>query len=105
MVIDGVFIKLGIFLQSHNELTEMLLRLQNIEEVLSKDDMRHMFLSTLICTDTIEQANESLEKLTFIQDNLKYINLDEKIQKEVKKYLKDSLKNVRKELKNLKNNS
>lgn len=105
MVIDTPFLKLAMFLQTHTELSDFISRLRKIEIALTNDEVRPTFLATLVMSDTIvdiDTANETLERLTFIKDNLHYMVLEENVNKEVTKYLKDTLKAVRKKLKEFK---
>ena len=93
------------FLEKHPNIVEWCLRLDKMETLLNNDSMRYLFLVSMISSDTIideERANKSLETLTFINDNLKWMKLDEKILRETKKYVNKGLKIVKRDLKDFK---
>ena len=89
------------YLDTHEKLFEDLLRIKRIEDVLNNEELRHLYLVTLISSDTItdiESARASFDKLVFIMDNLKYMYLDPKFEKEVMRYINNGLEIINKDL-------
>lgn len=105
MVVDSGIINLNSFLEKHQKLTDMLMRLEHIENILSNDQIRYLYLASLISSDKIynfETANDSLQELMFLKNNIDYLNLDDNIFKEVKDYIDKGINIVNNDLKEFK---
>lgn len=105
MVVDSGIINLNSFLKKHQKLTDMLMRLEHIEDVLTNDQIRYLYLASLISSDKIynfETANDSLQELMFLKNNIDYLNLDDNILKEVKQYIEKGINIVNNDLKEFK---
>ena len=105
MTVDSGIINLNSFLEKHQKLTDMLMRLERIENILSNDQIRYLYLASLISSDKIynfETANDSLQELMFLKNNIDYLNLNVNILKEVKDYIDKGINIVNNDLKEFK---
>lgn len=95
-------IDLGPYINSNPALWDYCWHIYNIENILKSEDLRYLYLVNLISSDTIvnkKSAQDSLDEIKFIKDNIKYINIDDTLKKKLKKYINDGLKIVKGELK------
>ena len=102
MVVDTGIINLGDFLSTHQELTDFCLNIQRLEEILKNDEFRYLYLVSLISSDTmvdIESTEKCLDKIIFLNQNVKYMNLDNKVKEEVIKYTNKGIKIGKRDLK------
>ena len=107
MVVDCGIANLNSFLEKHQKLTDAIMMIERIENVLTNDQMRYVYLGTLISSDTVfdtESANKSLEKLLFIKENIKYMNLDEELFNDVNEFIGKGIEIVKNDLNNFKGN-
>lgn len=102
MVVDTGIINLGGFLSTHKELTDFCLNIQRLEEILKNDEIRYLYLASLISADSmidIKSTKDCLNKIIFLKENVKYMNIDDKIKKEVIKYTNKGIKIAKRDLK------
>lgn len=105
MVVDSSLINLNSFLEKHQKLTDMLIKLEHIENILTNDQIRYLYLASLISSDKIynfETANDSLQELMFLKNNIDYLNLDDNILKAAKRHIEKGINIVNNELNNYK---
>lgn len=98
---------LGKFITDHQELYDHITQIFYTETLLEKDDLRYMFLASLISSDNIvdvESAETSLKHIKFIKDNLQYMHLSDEIKKETLKYVNKGIRIINKDLKEFKKN-
>lgn len=90
------------FLDKHQELRDDIVSLWHIEKILTNVQLRYLYLVSLIRTDNIydfETAEKAKEKITFLKRNLHYLNLDDDVLKEVKRYINKGIRNINMEIK------
>ena len=107
MVVDCGIANLNSFLEKHQKLTDAIMMMERIENILTNDQMRYVYLGTLISSDTVfdtESASKSLEKLLFIKENIKYMNLDEELFNDVNEFIGKGIEIVKNDLNNFKGN-
>ena len=93
------------FLDKHQELRDDIVSLCHIEKILTNVQLRYLYLVSLIRTDNIydfETAEKAKEKITFLKRNLHYLNLDDDVLKEVKRYINKGIKKNKKKKKKYK---
>ena len=81
--------------------------IERIENILTNEQMRYVYLVTLISSDTVfdtESASKSLEKLLFIKENIKYMNLSEELFNEVNEFVGKGIEIIKNDLNNFKGN-
>lgn len=94
------------FLDNHQKLREDIVNLWNIEKMLTNVELRYLYLVSLISSDNIydfETAHKAMEELTFLKQNLHYLNLDDDVLKEVKRYINKGIKIIKNDIKNYQN--
>lgn len=92
----------------NNELLGFLKKIYTFENILNNDDVRYLFLVSLISSDNSvneKTANILLDKINFLTDNLKYMNISDSIRKETEKYLNKGKKILKKDIKEFKKNT
>ena len=90
------------FLDKHQELRDDIVSLWHIEKILTNVQLRYLYLASLISSDNIydfETAEKAMEKITFLKRNLHYLNLDDDVLKEVKRYINKGIRIINKEIK------
>lgn len=68
-------------------------RLERISQIL-KGEFKFLYLVALISSDKIvdkDSANDSIEKLQFIKDNIRMLNLDMEDRKQIEKFVDDGM--------------
>lgn len=98
----------------NEELFSFLKKIQSLEQILKNDELRYLFLVSLISSDNSvdeKSARNLLDKIDFIEKNLKYLNLSDKIKNEIKEHiikgkgiLQNDIKDFKKENKSIKYN-
>lgn len=90
------------FIEENEQLYTYVKRLYNYSFAVNSEQWRYLFLVTLVSSDTLinaESCKKSIESMTFVKNNIDLITTDEKIKKEVLKYVKDGLKIANRDLK------
>lgn len=90
------------FIEENEQLYTYVKRLYNYSFAVNSEQWRYLFLITLVSSDTLinaESCKKSIESMTFVKNNIDLITTDEKIKKEVLKYVKDGLKIANHDLK------
>lgn len=93
------------FLESHQKLRDEIVSLQRIEEILANDQIRYLYLVSLFSSDNVydtQTAVDSLKKLQRLKNVIDYLNLEEGIRNEVKKYVDEGIGIVNNDLKSFK---
>ncbi len=101
----GNKLNLGQFVNEHSKIWDFVFELYILENSLKSEEFRYFYLGSLISSDAvydIETANNSIKRLKFIKDNLKYLNLDKETFKEIIKFVNKGLKIVKRDLKEFK---
>jgi len=89
-------------IKENEKLLEFNRKILNINVILNNDNIRYLYLVTLISSDTIvdvESCDRSLESINFILNHIDLFELDDKVKKEVKKYLKKGLRIIKRDRK------
>lgn len=90
------------FIEENEQLYTYVKRIYNYSFAVNSEQWRYLFLVTLVSSDTLinaESCKKSIESMTFVKNNIDLITTDEKIKKEVLKYVKDGLKIANRDLK------
>ena len=90
------------FLDKHQKLRSDIVYLWHIEKILTNVQLRYLYLASLISSDNIydfETAEKAMEKITFLKRNLHYLNLDDDVLKEVKRYINKGIRIIKNEIK------
>ena len=90
------------FIEENERLYTYIKRIYNYSFAVNSEQWRYLFLVTLVSSDTLinaESCKKSIESMTFVKNNIDLITTDEKIKKEVLKYVKDGLKIANRDLK------
>lgn len=90
------------FLDKHQKLRDDIVNLWHIEKILTNVQLRYLYLALLISSDNIydfETAEKAMEKITFLKRNLHYLNLDDDVLKEVKRYINKGIRIIKNEIK------
>lgn len=90
------------FIEENEQLYTYVKRIYNYSFAVNSEQWRYLFLVTLVSSDTLinaESCKKSIESMTFVRNNIDLITTDEKIKKEVLKYVKDGLKIANRDLK------
>ena len=90
------------FIEENEQLYTYVKRIYNYSFPVNSEQWRYLFLVTLVSSDTLinaESCKKSIESMTFVKNNIDLITTDEKIKKEVLKYVKDGLKIANRDLK------
>lgn len=94
------------FLDKHQKLRDDIVNLWNIEKMLTNVELRYLYLVSLISSDNIydfETAHKAMEELIFLKQNLHYLNLDDDVLKEVKRYINKGIRIIKNDIKNYQN--
>ena len=94
------------FLDKHQKLRDDIVNLWNIEIMLTNVELRYLYLVSLISSDNIydfETAHKAMKELTFLKQNLHYLNLDDDVLKEVKRYINKGIRIIKNDIKNYQN--
>lgn len=94
------------FLDKHQKLRDDIVNLWHIEKMLTNVELRYLYLVSLISSDNIydfETAHKAMEELTFLKQNLHYLNLDDDVLKEVKRYINKGIRIIKNDIKNYQN--
>lgn len=89
------------FLDKHQKLRDDIVNLWHIEKILTNVQLRYLYLASLISSDNIydfETAEKAMEKITFLKRNLHYLNLDDDVLKEVKRYINKGIRIIKNEI-------
>lgn len=92
------------YVDSNPKIYEFLKKLIGINFIL-KSDYKYMYLVSMISSDNSydeKSANESLEELKFLKNNINLLDIDDETYKEVKKYINKGLKIIKRDLKEYK---
>lgn len=92
----------------NDKLYNFLKKIYNFEKILNNDEIRYLFLVSLISSDNSvdeESAKKLLEDLSFLDNNLEYITLSDEIRKEVEKYIIKGKKIINRDIKDFKKES
>lgn len=90
------------FIEGNEQLYTYVKKLYNYSFAVNSEQWRYLFLVTLVSSDTLinaESCKKSIESMTFVKNNIDLITTDEKIKKEVLKYVKGGLKIANRDLK------
>lgn len=93
---------LGLYINDNEKLWNFCWKCYKIEQLLNNDELRNLYLVTLISSDTIvdiESAKISIEKLNEIKLVLPYLNITDKIRKDTLKFINKGLKIAKRDLK------
>ena len=93
------------FIESHDELKTFIDRLMLIERTLSDGGFRSFYLASLISADVIlslKDAEFALEQLTFIKNNLKYLNLYDDVKESCAKHIEKGIEIININIKDFK---
>lgn len=89
------------FLDKHQKLRDDIVNLWHIEKILTNVQLRYLYLASLISSDNIydfETAEKAMQKITFLKRNLHYLNLDDDVLKEVKRYINKGIRIIKNEI-------
>lgn len=100
---DGISkMDLGPFVNEHPKLWDFCWKIYSVENFLKNEKFRYLYLANLISSDTIIDeitAQEALDELNFIKQNIFYFNINEEIHKETMQFVNKGIQIVKKELK------
>ena len=94
--------KLSKFIEENERLYTYIKRLYNYSFAVNSENWRYLFLVSLVSSDNLTDADsckESIESMNFVKNNIDLITTNDKIKKEVLKYIKDGLKIANRDLK------
>jgi hypothetical protein len=89
-------------IKENEKLLEFNRKILNINVILNNDNLRYLYMVSLISSDNIidiASCNKSLESINFILNNIDLFDIDDKVRKEVKKYLKKGLRIIKRDRK------
>lgn len=89
-------------IKENEKLLEFNRKILNINVILNNDNLRYLYMVSLISSDNIidiASCDKSLESINFILNNIDLFDIDEKIRKEVIKYLKKGLRIIKRDRK------
>ena len=89
-------------IKENEKLLEFNRKILNINVILNNDNLRYLYMVSLISSDNIidiASCDKSLESINFILNNIDLFDIDEKIRKEVVKYLKKGLRIIKRDRK------
>jgi len=92
----------------NDELYNFLKKIYNVEKILNNDEIRYLFLVSLISSDNSvdeESAKKLMDDLHFLDNNLKYMTLSDEIREEVEKYIIKGKKIINHDIKDFKKES
>ena len=94
-------VNLGPWLEEHSKLWEYCWQIYKLEKALSNDEFRYLYLVSLISSDSmvdVKSTQECLDRIIFLNQNVKYMNLDNEIIKEVINYTNKGIKIANRDL-------
>lgn len=89
-------------IKESDKLLEFNRKILNINVILNNDNLRYLYMVSLISSDNIidvASCDKSLESIDFILNNIGLFDIDEKVRKEVVKYLKKGLRIIKRDRK------
>lgn len=89
-------------IKENEKLLEFNRKILNVNVILNNDNLRYLYMVSLISSDNIidiASCDKSLESINFILNNIDLFDIDEKIRKEVAKYLKKGLRIIKRDRK------
>lgn len=89
-------------IKENEKLLEFNRKILNINVILNNDNLRYLYMVSLISSDNIidiASCNKSLESINFILNNIDLFDIDDKVRKEVVKYLKKGLRIIKRDRK------
>lgn len=89
-------------IKENEKLLEFNREILNISVILNNEGLRYLYLVSLISSDNIidvESCDRSLKAINFIMEHIDLFGLDDKVKKEVTKYLKKGLRIIRRDRK------
>jgi len=94
--------KVAQFIDTNEHLNKFITRIYNYSMSFKNDACRYLILVSLISSDNLvdkKSCEESIECMTFIQNNIDFITTDIKIREEVLKYMKEGIRIAKRDLK------
>ena len=85
-------------IKENEKLLEFNRKILNINVILNNDNLRYLYMVSLISSDNIidiASCDKSLESINFILNNIDLFDIDDKVRKEVVKYLKKGLRIIK----------
>ena len=85
-------------IKENEKLLEFNREILNISVILNNEGLRYLYLVSLISSDNIidvASCDRSLQAINFIMEHIDLFGLDDKVKKEVTKYLKKGLRIIR----------
>lgn len=89
-------------IKENDKLLEFNREILNISVILNNEGLRYLYLVSLISSDNIidvASCDRSLQAINFIMEHIDLFGLDDKVKKEVTKYLKKGLRIIRRDRK------
>ena len=89
-------------IKENEKLLEFNRKILNINVILNNDNLRYLYMVSLISSDNIidiASCDKSLESINFILNNIDLFDIDDKVRKEVVKYLKKGLRIIKRDRK------
>ena len=89
-------------IKENEKLLEFNREILNISVILNNEGLRYLYLVSLISSDNIidvASCDRSLQAINFIMEHIDLFGLDDKVKKEVTKYLKKGLRIIRRDRK------
>lgn len=89
-------------IKENEKLLEFNREVLNISVILNNDNLRYLYMVSLISSDNIvdvASCDRSLKAINFVLNNIDLFGLDDKVHKEVVKYLKKGLRIIRRDRK------
>ena len=89
-------------IKENEKLLEFNREILNISVILNNEGLRYLYLVSLISSDNIidvASCDRSLQAINFIMEHIDLFGVDDKVKKEVAKYLKKGLRIIRRDRK------
>lgn len=89
-------------IKENEKLLEFNRKILNINVILNNDNLRYLYMVSLISSDNIidiASCDKSLESINFMLNNIDLFVIDDKVRKEVVKYLKKGLRIIKRDRK------
>ena len=89
-------------IKENEKLLEFNRKILNVNVILNNDNLRYLYMVSLISSDNIidiASCDKSLESINFILNNIDLFDIDDKVRKEVVKYLKKGLRIIKRDRK------
>lgn len=89
-------------IKENEKLLEFNRKILNINVILNNDNLRYLYMVSLISSDNIidiASCDKSLESINFMLNNIDLFDIDDKVRKEVVKYLKKGLRIIKRDRK------